>query len=1141
MSDEEIETPEEIGPFKVVRAIARGGMASVFEVIDRETGDRFALKLLTQRGLARPRFDREYRALTRLDHPNIVRVYRFGFDAERRPYLTMELLDGVAAQVHAKASGRPGVPRRTSEVTRIVAGVAEALDYLHQRDIIHRDLKSSNVIVMGDGRVKLLDFGTARLSDNAEEITRKGEFVGTFAYASPEQLQGLQVDSRADIYSLGVLFYRLLTGKRPFEADSPHALAMLHIKEDAQPPRELAPGLPLELDELCLQMLAKTPELRPRSAREVADRLREFARAAGESRGREGASSPLPPTLEGREEELATLRTTIDKARPGRLLLLVGPSGSGRRRLLDQAALDAHRKGRRVFRGEMPGTSALGPLTEIVERCARGLDELPEGGTEIDRITNLPRGASPSPTEQAAIFQAVSSALMRRQAADRRPLVLVLSDLHRAPPLALQALRAVRAHAEERHCPILILASTVPEADRPGALMRRQFADAVRLPLDPLSPRAVGRLVGSMLGRKPPPPELARRIHEATGGLPGYVEEVVRSMVEAGMLTGLASGDDFEWVDRSAGKLVIPASAREALSLRLQMLASPARRLVAALAVAGGSAEASLLAHAADIEAEPARAHLEALSEDGILLRIAGGAWTFRLGLTGDIVAESLRPTRRLVLERRLATKVADAPPSPARIRILRLAGSLKPALQDAVQLSPADDGGVASPELLVEMERLAVAVGEGAGLPAALLTRFLLGLASTLVSLEPTDPRIDRYLDRASALATGWSRKTEVFLLRAQVARLRNDVPRERAFVARAHAQLDHVVDPALRRRVFRAVGLRALADGETEAALDAFRLAQQAAEQAGDVRAALDARIEAGLARVAMGELSAAERTLEGAIEAADRQGEPLSGVRARVPLAEVMRLQARFSEATALLLAPLDLVRSSASPQLHASVLLQLIEVLLELYRLGEARELHAELLAIDPGGHTASLRCRRALATGRLLLAGDEPLAALDTLLPAEEEALRADLPLEQGLLAAWAGVAAAQAGDRHLAEDSTRRAIALLKREHHQPALAQACECRARVMANREDPELTFRPVWRWVESNAVRVTRMSLLLTRLERAVAAGDLREGLSAVERVERTLGEIGTRLDAIDQAALRVHPWKRRLTRARSELRG
>lgn len=1141
MSDEEIETPDEIGPFKVVRAIARGGMAAVFEVIDRDTDERYALKLLTQRGLARPRFDREYRALTRLDHPNIVRVYRFGFDGENRPYLTMELLDGVAAQVHAKSSGRPGVPRRTAEVTRIVASVAEALDYLHQRDIVHRDLKSSNVMVLGDGRVKLLDFGTARLAGSSEEITRKGEFVGTFAYASPEQLQGKSVDARADIYSLGVLFYRLLTGKRPFEAESPHALAMLHIEQDPQPPRELAPGLPLELDELCLQMLAKSPELRPRSAREVADRLREFARAGSEASDPGRAASPLPPTLEGREEELSALRATIDKARPGRLLLLVGPSGSGRRRLLDQAALDAHRKGRRVFRGEMPGSSALGPLTEIVERCARGLEDLPEGGNEADRIGVLPRGAAPSAAEQALIFQAVSSALMRRQAADRRPLVLVLSDLHRAPPLALQAIRALRAHAEERHCPILILASTVPEADRPGALMRRQFADAVRLNLEPLSPRAVGRLVGSMLGRKPPPPELARRIHEATGGLPGYVEEVVRSMVEAGLVKGQGAGDEVEWVDRSAGKLVIPASAREALSLRLQMLAGPARRLVAALAVAGGVAEVGLLAHAADQESDLARAHLETLAQDGILLTLPGGAWAFRLGLTGDIVDEGLRPSRRLVLERRLAMKVADAPASPSRIRILRVAGSLREALQDAVQLVPTDEGATPPPDLMGEMEKLALAVGEGTGLPAGLLSRFLLALASMLMAQDPSDARIDRFLDRASALASGWTRKTEVYLLRARAARLRSDSARERSFVARARAQMDHLVDPSLRGRVHLAVGLRAMSDGEHEAALDAFRQAQQAAEQGGDGRAALEARIQSGVARLVMGELQAAERTLEGAIEVAERQQDLLGGVRARVAMAEVMRLQARFSEATALLLPQLDAVRASAPATLHTRILLQLIDVLLELFRLGEARELHAEVLAIDPTSHSAALRARRALASGRLLLAGDEPLAALDVLMPAEEEAVRAELPVEQGLLAAWASVAALEAQDRHLAEDRSLRAIAVLKRERHLPALAQACECRARVQGGREDAESVFRPVLRWVEGNAVRLTRMAILLTRLDRAVEAGDLRESLLAIERVERTLEEIGSRLDSIDRAALRVHPWRQRLARARIELKG
>lgn len=1144
MSDSDLELPEEIGPYRVVRALARGGMAAVYEVVERDTGERYALKLLTQRGLARPRFDREYRALTRLDHPNVVRVYRFGF-VDDSPYLTMELLDGVAAQVHAKACGRPGGARRTAEVVRIVTHVADALDYLHTRGIVHRDLKSSNVMVLPDGRVKLLDFGTARMGGQVEEITRKGEFVGTFAYASPEQLQGREVDARADIYSLGVLFYRLLTGKRPFEADSPHALAMMHIEQDPRPPRELAVGLPPLLNDLVLQMLAKQPELRPATTKEVADRLREYGAGDGGSESR--VAAPLPPTLVGREEVLATLRATVDKSRPGRMLLLVGPSGSGRRRLLDQSAMDAHRKGRRVFRGELPGTSALGPLAEIVERCVRDLDELPGGGTEADKVADLPRGTVPSPAEQAEIFQAVSSALMRRQQADRRPIVLVLSDLHRAPPLAVQALRLLRVHAEEKDIPIVVLASTVPEADRPGSLMRRQFTDAVRLPLDPLSPREVGRLVGSMLGRTPPPPELARRIHEATGGLPGYVEEVVRAMIEDGLVEGRPSGaDGVEWVDRSGGKVAIPSSAREVLSLRLQSLGGPSRRLVGALAVAGGTASTELLARAADLDPSLARELLDELSEDGLLVSEDAGPWSFRLGLTADLVDEDLRPTRRLVLERRLAEHMHDAPPSPAKVRLMLAAGELRQAVQDAVAWARPELDPGPSAAVLPELERVAAALAarpppaaEGTDLPASLLARFYLCIGRAVVDRDPNDPRAEGYLDRAGAMASGWARKAEVFLDRAHWASLRGDSAGERASISRARALLDHVPDPELRLAVHLAAGRRAQADGDPEQALELFREAQRAAEQGGDLRGGATARARVGLARFALGELEAAERTLQGAAEAFSRLDDQGGGWRARTWLAEVHLVQARFSEATHLLLPGLDDLRNTAPGELHARVLVQLLEVLLEMFRLGEARELMAELRAIDPAGHGPALRARRAMVQGRLLLAGDEPLTALNVLGPAEERAASQELPVEHALLMAWSGVAAFAAGDSHQADDRTRRALATLRRERHLPALAVACACRAAVSAGTEDPDLTFRPAMRWMDGHPARVARMDWLLARVDHAIAKGDLRQALASIDRAERLIEDIASRLDEVDRAALRMHPWRRRLARYQGEL--
>jgi len=1136
--DAELEVPRAIGPYKVLRALARGGMAAVYEVVDYDTGNRYALKLLTQRGLARPRFDREYRALTRLDHDNIVRVYRFGSDEDGRPYLTMELLDGVAAQVHAKSCGRPGTPRRTAEVVRIVTHVADALDYLHQRGIVHRDLKSSNVMVLPDGRVKLLDFGTARLRSAAEEITRKGEFVGTFAYASPEQLQGNEVDARADIYSLGVLFYRLLTGKRPFEADSPHALALMHIEQEPRSPAELAKGLPQPLVDLVLQMLAKAPELRPQSTREVADRLRDFA-AGGRQDTR--PTGPLPPMLVGREDTLAALRSAIDKGRPGRMVMLVGPPGAGRRRLLEQCALDAHRKGRRVFRGDFPGSSALGPIGDMVRRAVRGLPPLPEGDTEADRIADLPRGTLPAPAAQVRIFQAVSSALMRRAAADRRGVVICLSDLHRAPPLALQALRVLRSHAEERDVSLVILSSSIGGADRPGSLLRRQFPDAIRIELQPLTPAEVGRLVGSMLGRKPPPPELARRIHDATGGLPGYVEEVVRAMVQEGLVEGRPAGaDSVAWVDRSAGRIAIPSSAREAVSLRLAALDGVARRLVGALAVAGGAASSDLLVHGADLPDDAAHTRLEELEADGLLSR-DGDTWRFRLGLTAELVEEGLRPARRLVHERRLAAHLVDANPSPVKVRLMLAAGDVQQALIDAVAWARPELSRPQHGDVIPVLDAVAQAIPGQRDLPASVLGRYYLCMARALAGQDPADARIDGYLSRAGALASGWARKTEVHLEHAAIDRLRGDSRAERASVARAEALLDHVPDPLLRLRVQLGVGRRATADGDYDRAIRAFRDAQRAAEQGGDLSGAGEARARSGIARFAMGELEAAERTLQGAAAAFDRLDDLQGRWLCRLHLCDVLAVQGRFSEALALVLPELDRARSTAPPALYAAALTRASNALIDLFRLGEARELLAELAAIDPAVQAPPERAARAMAQARLLVEGREPLAALNVIDPARQDATRYELPVDSALLLAWGGVAAAAAGDAHQGDDMTRRALTILQRERDLPALATACACRARVAPSAEDPDQIFMPVLRWMEAQPARVHRMHWLLARIDHAIDRGDKHQVAVQLDRADRLLADIKTRLSDADASALKVHPWQRRLDARRAALDG
>ena len=257
----------------VLHTVARGGTATVYAVVDPQSGERFAIKMLTEPGPSVVRLIREYRALTRIDHPNIVRVYELGHSEQGLPFVVMELVEGVAAQVRVKRTGTPGSPRRTAEATRIAYEIALALDHVHARAMVHRDLKSSNVVVRSDGCAKLLDFGTVLRMNARGPPPPTHDFVGTFAYASPEQITGEAVDARSDLYSLGVLLFRMLCGRLPFDVEDPHELAQSHLGTPPPDPAVLVPVLPRSLADLVLVLLQKHPADRPQDASSVADRL----------------------------------------------------------------------------------------------------------------------------------------------------------------------------------------------------------------------------------------------------------------------------------------------------------------------------------------------------------------------------------------------------------------------------------------------------------------------------------------------------------------------------------------------------------------------------------------------------------------------------------------------------------------------------------------------------------------------------------------------------------------------------------------------------------------------------------------------------------------------------------------------------
>lgn len=1132
MKDVSIPVPAQIGPYKVIRPLAQGGMAAVFEVQEPGTHEHLALKLLTHRGVAMPRFAREFRALTRLDHPNIVRVYRYGA-WEGNPYLTMELLHGVPVQVHAKSVGKPGDPQRTREVVRIISAVADALDYLHSRGIIHRDLKSANILVLHDARVKLLDFGTASLVAEPDPITRDGEFVGTFAYASPEQITGGVVDHRSDLYSLGALFYRLATGKRLFEASSPHELARMHVEGRPIPPRALVPALPEELEAIILRLVAKDPLERPQSARGLLDLLR----GRQESPADERVVISKPTRLVGREAELESLRAALQKARPARMVLVLGPPGSGRGRLLKAAVAEARGLGWRVFAGNFTDTAGLGALSDVVEQCWSTLprerrQELQDpllGMHRADALLQRPEDESTQPPPPPELHRGMAAILAARAALDQTPLVVGLSALQRASPAALDALAGMRQALRQEGATVLFLASASDESDAPGAVLRQLLPDAWRLHLQPLSVAGVAELVRTMLGGSIPSPDLARNIHAATGGLPGYVEEILRAMVQTGALQPHRTGASITWVDRSEGRIAPPASARDALALRLEGVPRPARRALEALAVAGGEAPTRLLAWALEQDPDPCTELLEDLASRRLVeIREVGGRelWAFRLGMTRGVVLDRLRPSRRQVLRRRLAQAAQDEPLGASRVELLaavRDPRALTDVLAWAEPLVEAGRVHEALPALEVVQGLLDAAEGDPATAARVLILR-----GRALAEARPGDARAEASYREAADRAPDTVLRGEACLYHAQLLLGRGELDRGRALLNQAYEALARGASPRLKARVCREVGVVQWLSGRLEAADRWFDEALHAARQDGQPREVARALVSRGVSQLARGGLGEAERSLREAVAlheaAADRFGQWF----AQANLAEVYRMRGRFSDAVRVLEPELRAARELGTLSRFALLSLNLAETEIELYRLGLARERLAVLTAeLDPREHL-HLCVGIALAQGRLAMISGEATRAVDILAPALARSREAGLVGVAGRVQAWLGEALVHAGQAQAGLEHLDAALAALTREGQVPALAEACACRGRALLGQEDPEQSFAPVRAWMDREPALLVRVEYLSGSAVWAAARGWPDRSLAFWQAAAEVLREIREGLSSADQEALNVHPW-------------
>jgi predicted Ser/Thr protein kinase len=260
-------TGKQLRSYQIVEPLGEGGMAAVYKAYQPGMERYVALKILPRHFASDPefvgRFEQEAKVLAKLQHPHILPVFDFG-EADGYTYIVMPFLESGDLNDLLR-----GQPLSLPQIRRLISQLGDALDYAHQRGLIHRDVKPSNVLLDERGNCLLMDFGIAKMVAGSTKFTATGGLIGTPAYMSPEQGLGRKLDGRSDIYALGIMLYEMATGRVPYRAETPMAVVVKHISDPLPPPRQINPDLPEAIERVILKALAKQPEDRYQTAGEM--------------------------------------------------------------------------------------------------------------------------------------------------------------------------------------------------------------------------------------------------------------------------------------------------------------------------------------------------------------------------------------------------------------------------------------------------------------------------------------------------------------------------------------------------------------------------------------------------------------------------------------------------------------------------------------------------------------------------------------------------------------------------------------------------------------------------------------------------------------------------------------------------------
>ncbi|MEI9952699.1 MAG: AAA family ATPase [Pseudomonadota bacterium] len=771
------------GRFVIQRQLGRGGMGAVFEAFDRDTRSQVALKVLTHSdGPGIYRFKQEFRALADVRHENLVTLHEL-FAQEGHWFFTMDVVEGLPFLEYVRAGMRPdladtlviraGEPaleatlrsapaegpsppavdleRLRSALVQLIAGIQA----IHAAGKLHRDLKSSNVLVTRDGRVVILDFGLVGEKPGAElpETLDRG-IGGTPAYMAPEQVSGEQTTAASDWYAVGGMLYHALCGHPPFTGGGDEAM-MAKIARDPQPISTVSPAAPADLAELCMRLLCRAPSDRP-GGEEI---LHSLGDRPPRSEARAAPLSLRDPAFIGREDELGTLRDALEKfAGKPRLMFVQGTSGMGKTALVERFADQARARGAVVLAGRCYERESVPykALDGAIDALTRYLLQLPPADAALlvprdihelirifpvlSRVDVVARShgraddaADPNELRRRA-FGALRQLLLRM--ADRVPVVLFVDDLQwtdndsvrllidlLSPPEPPPVLFIGTYRAEEvgTSGPLSGLLSAARAID--GAVVRT-------LSVGPLDGRDTRMLAQALLGDAAAA-DTAISISDECRGSPFFLRELA------------------DWSRHGGG--AEPMTLDRVLSSRIAALDSPARRLLEAISLAARPVELEVVIAAADVR--DATSALGLLQRARLIRGTSGGQRRFTAyhDRVRETVSASLRADSLRALHGALARALERAPDPDPELLAHHLAesGDRSRAAQLAIRAGDRAFEALAFDQA-ARLYRTALALGTEDPDEPELREK----LARALSSLGRSKDAADAYLDAAQHAA---------------------------------------------------------------------------------------------------------------------------------------------------------------------------------------------------------------------------------------------------------------------------------------------------------------------------------------------------------------------------------------------------